>query len=75
MEEVPNNVAGAKAMRPPVYPFGRMDVGDTFDIHAPTPADVKRIAKNASQYGLRHDRFYQCRTDQKTRVTTVTRVR
>ena len=62
-------------MRPPTYPFGRMNVGDTFGIHALTPADVKRIAKNASQYGQRHDRFYRCRTDPKTRVTTVTRVR
>lgn len=62
-------------MRPPTYPFGSMVVGETADIPAPTPADVKRIAKNASQYGQRHDRFYRCKTDQKTRVTTVARVR
>ena len=65
----------SKFGRPPTYPFADMAVGESADIDAPTPRDVKRIAKNASQYGLRHDRFYRCRTDQKTRVTTVTRVR
>lgn len=61
--------------RPPTYPLGPMAVGDQITLPAPTSADVKRIAKNASQYGQRHGRFYRCRTDQKTRVTTVTRIR
>lgn len=61
--------------RPPVYPFSAMGIGETADIPAPTPADVKRIAKNASQYGQRHDRFYRCRTDLNTRVMTITRIR
>ena len=59
--------------RPPTYPFGSMAVGDSIELPAPTPADVKRIARNASQYGLRHNRYYRCRT--RDGVTTVTRVR
>ena len=61
--------------RKAVYPFGSMAVGDTATFAAPTAGDVKRIARNASQYGLRHDRCYRCRTDTATRLTTVTRVR
>ena len=61
--------------RPPTYPLGVMQVGDTLDLSAPTPEDVKRIARNVSQYGLRHDRFYRCRTDSATRVLTITRIR
>jgi len=33
------------------------------------------MARNASQYGLRHDRGFTCRTHTKTRIMTVTRVR
>lgn len=61
--------------RPPIYPFRAMAVGDSIELPAPSPADVKRIARNASQYGLRTDRFYSCKTDRARRVTTVTRVR
>lgn len=61
--------------RPAIYPLGSMAVGDTVTLPAETPADVKRIAKNASQYGIRHDRFYRCRTDRKTRLMTITRIR
>jgi len=61
--------------RKAVYPFGRMAVGDTATFPAPTADDVKRIARNASQYGLRHDRYYRCRTDRETRTLTVTRIR
>lgn len=61
--------------RKAVYPFGSMAVGDTATFPAPTADDVKRIARNASQYGLRHDRSYRCRTDTATRLTTVTRIR
>lgn len=61
--------------RPPTYPFPHMAVGATAAMPAPTPADVKRIARNASQYGLRHDRFYRCSTDRDTRTMTITRIR
>lgn len=52
-----------------------MNIGESADIPAPTSRDVKRIAKNASQYGMRHDRFYRCKTNSETRITTVTRIR
>ena len=59
--------------RPPTYPLGPMDVGDHITLPAPTSADVKRIARNVSQYGQRNDRSYRCRT--KDGITTVTRIR
>lgn len=65
----------SKFGRPPVYPFSTMNIGESADIPAPTSRDVKRIAKNASQYGMRHDRFYRCKTNSETRITTVTRIR
>lgn len=61
--------------RPPVYPFRAMAVGDTCTLPAPTSADVKRIARNVSQHGLRHDKGFRCKTDRATRLLTVTRVR
>ena len=61
--------------RPPTYPFANMAIGDAVTMPAPTAADVKRIARNASQYGMRNDRFYRCKTDRQTRVMTITRVR
>jgi hypothetical protein len=51
-----------------------MAVGEVWHVDAPEPADCKRIARNVSQYGVRHDRGYLCRTDRQTRVMTVTRV-
>jgi hypothetical protein len=48
--------------RPPTYPLRGMALGDSIALPAPTPADAKRIRDNASQYGLRHKRVYQCRT-------------
>ena len=65
----------SKFGRPQSYPFGNMAVGDSEQLPAPKPADVKRIARNASQYGLRHDRYYRCSTDRETRTLTVTRIR
>lgn len=59
----------------PTYPFRDMAVGDTVTMPAPTSADVKRLSRNASQYGLRCGRVYQCRTDAATRVMTVTRTK
>jgi hypothetical protein len=58
--------------RPPTYPFHAMNLGDVVQLPAPTSADVKRICRNASQYGIRTGRFYQCRTIEG--VTTITRV-
>ncbi len=57
----------------PSYPFRSMAVGDQATIAVPTAADVKRVARNASQYGVRHGRFYRCCTDMTTRVMTITR--
>lgn len=59
--------------RRPTYPFRGMAVGDSVTFDAPTSADVKRIARNASQYGVRHERVYSCATDPTTRIMTVTR--
>lgn len=61
--------------RPPTYGLGAMAVGDTVEMPAPTPADVKRIARNTSQYGMRNDKGFMCRTDMATRITTITRLR
>jgi hypothetical protein len=58
--------------RPPTYPFRHMAVGDTVTLPAPTARDAKRILRNASQYGIRHERIYQCSTADG--ATTVTRV-
>ena len=61
--------------RPVTYPLRHMEVGDTCTLPAETAHDVKRIARNVSQYGLRHDRFYRCRTDRTTRLMTIIRIR
>ena len=57
--------------RPPTYPFAAMQKGDVVTFDAPTPADSKRLARNASIYGLRHRRVYTCRTIDN--VMTITR--
>ena len=62
-------------MRQPTYPLGSMAVGDTFAMPAPTHADRKRIARNVSQYGMRNDKGFRCKTDKATAVMTVTRLR
>ncbi len=61
--------------RPAVYPLRHMNVNDTLTLPVPTGADVKRVARAVSRYGNRHDRFYRCKTDRKTRLMTVTRIR
>lgn len=55
------------------YPLRGLAVGDSVTMPAPTSADIKRICRNVSQHGQRHDRGYICRT--KAGVTTITRVR
>lgn len=59
--------------RPPTYPLGPMAVGDQITMPAPTSADIKRICRNVSQHGQRHDRSYICRTNDG--VMTITRLR
>lgn len=61
--------------RPPTYPLAGMAVGDTVTMDVPTSADVKRIARNVSQHGQRHDRAYRCKTSRSTRTMTITRIR
>ena len=61
--------------RPPKYPLGDMKVGEQHKLAAPEPADVKRICSNASQYGIRNDKFFRCRLDYATRVLTIERIR
>ena len=50
-----------------------MAVGDQITMPAPTSADIKRICRNVSQHGQRHDRSYMCRT--RDGVMTITRRR
>jgi hypothetical protein len=61
--------------RPSTYRLLDLEVGETRDFEAPTTADVTRIARNASQTGIRHDRYFRCKTNKQTRITTVTRIR
>lgn len=61
--------------KPRTYPLNDMEIGDVVEMPAPTGADVKRIAKNVSQYGERHDRSYRCKTNRETRIMTITRIR
>ena len=61
--------------RPPTYPLAHLAIGEAATLPAPTADDVKRIARNVSQYGLRNDRYYRCKTDRATRLMTITRVR
>lgn len=50
-------------------------VGETFQHPVPTGADVKKATKAASQYGVRNDKGFRCKTDRKTRIMVITRVR
>ena len=52
-----------------------MEIGDVYHVEVPTPADVKRVARNVSQYGIRHDKGFRCRTNLETRIMAITRVR
>ena len=59
--------------RPMFYPMGTMAVGDSATMPADKPGDPRRISRNASQYGQRHDKHFICRT--KDGLTTITRMR
>lgn len=68
--------SGSKTFgRTPTYPLAGMAVGDTITLPAPTAADTKRIHRNLSQYGLRHDKGFRGRMNTATRIITVERVR
>lgn len=58
-----------------IYNFHDIDIGATVQMLAPTIEDKRRIAKNVSVYGIRHNRGYMCRTDRKTGIMTITRLR
>ena len=62
-------------MRPPKYPLGTLGVGQTFQMPALTHQDRKRIARNVSQYGMRNDKGFRCKTDPDTLMMTVMRLR
>jgi hypothetical protein len=61
--------------RPAQYPLLGMKIGDSVTFDVPTGADVKRVARNVSNYNNRYEMFFRCKTDRKTRVMTVTRLR
>jgi hypothetical protein len=52
-----------------------MAVGQSKDFPAHTADDKKRIARRASAFGIRHDRYYRCKTNKQMCITTVTRIR
>jgi len=60
---------------PSRYNLHLIAVGRSQRYLVPTPEDCKRMARNVSQYGIRHDRGFTCRTHAKTRIMTVMRVR
>lgn len=62
-------------LRPSRYGFDNMQPGQSIEIPVPTAKDVKHMCKLASQYGTRNDRGYRCKTDRKTRIMKITRVR
>lgn len=61
--------------KPRTYPIYDLEVGAAVQMAAPTAADRKRIARNVSQYGIRHDRGHHCKTDRRTGIMTITRLR
>ena len=55
-------------------PLRALDVGDTIHFEALTKADVNRIHRNVSQFGLRNDRRFRGKIDRATRIITFTRL-
>lgn len=58
-----------------IYNFHDIEIGAAVQMSAPTLDDKRRIAKNVSAHGIRHNRGYMCRTDRKTGIMTITRLR
>ena len=61
--------------RPAFYPMSKLAVGESATWPAPDSATIKRTTRNTSQYGIRHDMQFICRTDTQRGITTITRVR
>jgi hypothetical protein len=61
--------------RPTTYPMSDMVVGDIVLWPAPDGATIKKTTRNTSQYGIRHGKYFVCRTDKKLGVTVITRIR
>ena len=59
--------------RPPTYPLRGMAVGDCVHLPAPTPADVKRVHRNISIYGRRHQQTFRGVLDRDQGTIAVTR--
>lgn len=63
--------------RPPIYPLGQLDIGQTCILPAETDNARRCIRRNVSQYGTRHGRGFRCRLDKTATppVMHVTRLR
>ena len=63
--------------RPPIYPLGQLDIGQTLTLPAETDNARRCIRRNVSQYGTRHGRGFTCRLDKTAAppVMHVTRLR
>jgi len=59
--------------RPMFYPMGTLAVGESATMPATNKGDAKRTSRNVSQYGIRNDKAFMCRT--RDGVTTITRLR
>jgi hypothetical protein len=60
-------------MRPMFYPMGTMEVGDVATMPADKPGMAKKTSRNVSQYGIRNEKAFKCRTVEG--VTFITRLR
>ena len=59
--------------RTAIYPMSQMEVGDVAYWPAPDSAAIRNTAKNTSQYGIRHEKQFMCRT--RDGITKITRIR
>lgn len=66
--------AGPRGPKPRT-PLATMAVGDVWHVETPASEDSKRLARNTSQHGIRHDKSFVCRINRATRITAVTRIR
>lgn len=48
-----------------IYPFPKMDVGDSFAVGSNLEPDVRRIRRAAGMYGKRNGRAFIVRKDEK----------
>jgi len=59
--------------RPMFYPMETLAVGESATMPATNKGDAKRTSRNVSQYGIRNDKQFMCRSE--NGVTTITRLR